>query len=426
MHTTMPSHDNGDIIKRPDSAEDASYEIDTEYVEVPTDFSAIVRQEFGFRSKPRDKYITSASALSDDERTALAAAKLVERAEDNDYAPKRGTRRKRNTKSKKKKVELVEPESDDEHSVNPDMQAYFDKTSARQDEDGNDIFCICRRGDLGKWMIGCDGCDEWYHGECIDVSKADEGLIDQYFCPRCQRDGEGTTIWKRKCRLNGCRKPALDTALDQEDIVMAGTDNKQTRTKYCSRDHGLEYFRQQVAQALLTKPQIKSLILSVTNATDFKKIGDVAPTVEGKVTAVDIARLDNMSRERQEIYDELARLEKRVAVLVQMRDRAARVNASIKARKEKEICGLDERLDVQDSEFDTMVAAQDLVQSLARSTETDRMCTVPIKKCTRHAGWYAIKSDGYHLDETLLKERLAKLREEDQEVRLIARRRVAD
>jgi len=30
---------------------------------------------------------------------------------------------------------------------------------------------LCRQGDNGKFMIQCDLCDEWYHGECVNVTS---------------------------------------------------------------------------------------------------------------------------------------------------------------------------------------------------------------------------------------------------------------
>lgn len=33
-------------------------------------------------------------------------------------------------------------------------------------------------------MIGCDGCDDWFHGECVHLRQEDEDLVDQYFCKK--------------------------------------------------------------------------------------------------------------------------------------------------------------------------------------------------------------------------------------------------
>ena len=45
-------------------------------------------------------------------------------------------------------------------------------------------YCICRRPYEG-FMIGCDECDEWYHGSCIGMSQAQGEKIEKYVCVRC-------------------------------------------------------------------------------------------------------------------------------------------------------------------------------------------------------------------------------------------------
>ena len=45
-------------------------------------------------------------------------------------------------------------------------------------------YCICRRPYEG-FMIGCDGCEEWYHGSCIGISEAQAERCDKYVCVRC-------------------------------------------------------------------------------------------------------------------------------------------------------------------------------------------------------------------------------------------------
>jgi len=45
-------------------------------------------------------------------------------------------------------------------------------------------YCICRRPYDG-FMIGCDECDEWYHGLCIGISESQAEKCDKYICLRC-------------------------------------------------------------------------------------------------------------------------------------------------------------------------------------------------------------------------------------------------
>lgn len=37
-------------------------------------------------------------------------------------------------------------------------------------------------------MIGCDLCEEWFHGDCIGVTEKDSKLIKQYYCQKCKDD----------------------------------------------------------------------------------------------------------------------------------------------------------------------------------------------------------------------------------------------
>ncbi len=45
-------------------------------------------------------------------------------------------------------------------------------------------YCICRLPYEG-FMIGCDGCGEWYHGPCVGVNEEQAEKFDKYVCVRC-------------------------------------------------------------------------------------------------------------------------------------------------------------------------------------------------------------------------------------------------
>lgn len=46
-------------------------------------------------------------------------------------------------------------------------------------------------------MIGCDNCEEWYHGDCINITEKESKNIKQYFCVRCiDEDPTLKTKWK--------------------------------------------------------------------------------------------------------------------------------------------------------------------------------------------------------------------------------------
>lgn len=45
-------------------------------------------------------------------------------------------------------------------------------------------YCICRLPYEG-FMIGCDGCEEWYHGPCVGMTEEQAAKFDKYVCVRC-------------------------------------------------------------------------------------------------------------------------------------------------------------------------------------------------------------------------------------------------
>jgi hypothetical protein len=51
-------------------------------------------------------------------------------------------------------------------------------------EDATQNYCICRKPYEG-FMIGCDECEEWYHGSCIGVSESRADRFDKFVCVRC-------------------------------------------------------------------------------------------------------------------------------------------------------------------------------------------------------------------------------------------------
>lgn len=77
----------------------------------------------------------------------------------------------------------------------PERQSKID-TLLKQD---GQAYCICRSSDSSRFMIACDACEEWYHGDCIKISEKEAKLIKRYFCIRC-RDEDPTLVtrWKTK------------------------------------------------------------------------------------------------------------------------------------------------------------------------------------------------------------------------------------
>ena len=85
-----------------------------------------------------------------------------------------------------------EPDEDDEEE---DAVVLLELGSDISDEfetsnDDESTYCICRGPDDGRFMICCDVCNEWYHGQCVGMeNNACKEYVDNdipYICPFCE------------------------------------------------------------------------------------------------------------------------------------------------------------------------------------------------------------------------------------------------
>jgi len=62
-----------------------------------------------------------------------------------------------------------------------------------------ELYCLCQEPADDRFMIACDKCEEWFHGECINVKESEAGDIKYYYCPKCcKRDSSLKTKYRKK------------------------------------------------------------------------------------------------------------------------------------------------------------------------------------------------------------------------------------
>ncbi|XP_062243495.1 nucleosome-remodeling factor subunit BPTF-like isoform X5 [Platichthys flesus] len=65
-----------------------------------------------------------------------------------------------------------------------------------QESSSEELFCICRTPyDESQFYIGCDRCQNWYHGRCVGILQSEANHIDQYVCPQCQSTEDAMTVF---------------------------------------------------------------------------------------------------------------------------------------------------------------------------------------------------------------------------------------
>lgn len=264
---------------------------------------------------------------------------------------------------------------------------------AASDDDGDssedhNLYCICKKPDNHKWMIGCDGgCDDWFHGDCVNMKQADEGLVDKFICPMCEENGRGHTTWKPMCRRDGCRRPARL--------------GKDRQSKYCSEECGTLFMTEQLQRnagamkangtrdkskkkkkaadgttaeeeeptplgGTLRSKDLKALVDASPNIQTFRNLGTgvLSPpqtasptraTFNGNdaglaLTTGETERLTALHKEKSQLQDRLEVLKDREKFVSMAKEQALRV-AEREKIKTKEFCGYDCRLSWSDAEF---------------------------------------------------------------------------
>ncbi|XP_012885825.1 PREDICTED: death-inducer obliterator 1 [Dipodomys ordii] len=126
--------------------------------------------------------------------------------------------------------------------------------------DPNALYCICRQPHNNRFMICCDRCEEWFHGDCVGISEARGRLLERngedYICPNCtilqvqdETNSEATEEQELRCRPEGA---------DSTECTSIGTVEQKS-----SEDQG-----------------IKGRIEKAANPSGKKKLKIFQPVVE--------------------------------------------------------------------------------------------------------------------------------------------------
>ncbi|KAF1986708.1 hypothetical protein K402DRAFT_393329 [Aulographum hederae CBS 113979] len=364
------------------------------------------------------------------------------------------------------------------HSASSPAAAYLDEdVEMEEDEepDGN-LYCICRKPDNHSWMIACDGgCDDWFHGRCVDMREEDGNLIDKYICPNCEKKGKGVTTWLPMCRREGCRKPARL--------------KKAAPSKYCSGDCGRRFFAELVpfqepiangrkkasserdgeddigARGGILRPkEVRALAVAANDISEFRRIGDgvLSPpaTASPEQTTFNLdtdkadpatcgfsssenARLQEINAERDAHRARHALLKDREKFISMVKEQIAKL-AEREGVKPKEICGYDGRLAWSDhlfGEWRTSPAGKKALETgllelpppkdgpkeqekmdgveleNGDSPPDDEFTLCTRKRCNRHTSWQKLALHDVKFEESIVAEAMVKLESEERELR---------
>lgn len=65
-------------------------------------------------------------------------------------------------------------------------------TGSRRDR----VYCICRKKyDPTKFYVGCDVCNEWFHGNCVGITEAMSKDMTEFICDACSKARDNQEIF---------------------------------------------------------------------------------------------------------------------------------------------------------------------------------------------------------------------------------------
>ncbi|KAM7209674.1 Set1 complex component spp1 [Naviculisporaceae sp. PSN 640] len=287
-----------------------------------------------------------------------------------------------------------------------------DEDSGSDQESDSGPYCLCRGPDNHRFMIACDKCQDWFHGECIGMDKfTGENLVQKYICPNCSDGKRYVTRYKKMCSLEGCEQPAR--LYDEKPSI------------FCSQEHCQAWWERLIA----TLPKGKIASLDNLTRNEFLGLLDPRPRTPGDrqsnwrlgdepfgvednfwetvdpsvaLTQEESDLIEKCATERFRLSQEMV-LRKKMLQLLEMglKQREAAIASGTLT---KDVCGYDTRLNtvgvvhqfaafISSPEGEAIFEAGRLESPLsseqpAGTTTAGTMCIK--KKCRPHNGWGAI------------------------------------
>lgn len=379
------------------------------------------------------------------------------------------------TLSKKSKSSKAKAATSKALESGPRARSFSPDPEDSEVSDPDSLYCICRKPDNHKFMIGCDGgCDDWFHGKCVHVRKEDEPLIDKFICPNCSDKGKGVTTWKPMCRRGGCRNPARL--------------KKGSESKYCSKACGVDFMKTNltrsagqrdqaedrprkrhknndgvtvVAEEHITMgplggavgpPELKALTDASSNATAFRQLGsdplltpppsasqdEVPAAMQPDFTESEKMRLGEIESRKTYLRQQRLLYKDRETFYTMMKARLPFIKEKLEMKSDNQPCCFDPVWSLSDIEFKEWREGEegkaiydrgdmDIPENLGE--EDCRVCprvNIPRKRCGQHGNWQQLILRDVRFESGEIGREMRIIDAEDKDIRIRALRRPKD
>ncbi|KAJ7783847.1 hypothetical protein DFH07DRAFT_207283 [Mycena maculata] len=326
----------------------------------------------------------------------------------------------------------VGPDSSEKHEEEEE-----DPLAAAAEDDK--LYCVCKtKYDEDRFMIACDKCDEWYHTQCVDMPDLVVDLVDQFFCPVCIEKNPNLslkTTYKPRCRYGldhpepdspkACHKPAQG-AFSKYCSPECGLNNIKKRIETFAKNGG----KKELLWDSVKDAQKREAVVIVHEETATTESADgctkenadgAPPAVSARVKPSAMGKVEREVANLNAVLDEVVTLSEdlkegleivfwRERLLDLARDRAEQVGQ----------CGWDQRLcfgEDEWAEFGAGVLESYDEKEGAMQVDGEEWWCLDSDRCTRHAGWQAIRERDIAKEREKKEEALFRLTTRERELR---------
>ncbi|KAL0083241.1 hypothetical protein F4703DRAFT_1860769 [Phycomyces blakesleeanus] len=132
------------------------------------------------------------------------------------------------------------------------------------------LYCICQKPyDASRFMIACDECDQWFHGDCVNFTESESELIDSYICTPCTKETGKTISWKTsnrcgvlvariKAELAESSRQATMSLKSHRSLLEAVVEKKQEKLNSQTKT-----YRDTLAELRETKRAVNSRVAAI-------------------------------------------------------------------------------------------------------------------------------------------------------------------
>ena len=138
---------------------------------------------------------------------------------------------------------------------NQQKDSITEETGIEGRDDEEAVYCFCRRPAGNGFMIFCKECEEWFHGDCVGITRVKGDQIMTYYCMQCHSEDPSLKIIykpeKKRAVLQSinqltphCRRHGradVDTNSPPTPCQGPGCINaSRPHSKYCSDECGIQ------------------------------------------------------------------------------------------------------------------------------------------------------------------------------------------